>query len=175
MTVNECLGHKWLQEDSPPRILSISNISMVKDLSGKEINTDEITEEFLQKTNEDDFNGQSSSSSVTTEDESEKDMSSLGSCSTSSLSSPGSTEDILSLRNHHNGNFRQDLLFPNAPTTPKVSRKASISSPPSVKALVKKFQQDLEKEDHRSTKRLNNPNSSYKLFNFFVKEFEKVS
>lgn len=31
-------------------------------------------------------------------------------------------------------------IFPDAPTTPKVSRKSSPDSPPSVKALVKKFQ-----------------------------------
>lgn len=33
-------------------------------------------------------------------------------------------------------------LFPDAPTTPKVCRKSSPDSPPSVKALVKKFQLD---------------------------------
>lgn len=42
-------------------------------------------------------------------------------------------------------NRHQSSLFPDAPTTPKVCRKSSPDSPPSVKALVKKFQ--LENSD----------------------------
>lgn len=37
-------------------------------------------------------------------------------------------------------------LFPDAPTTPKVCRKSSPDSPPSVKALVKKFQLDNQEQ-----------------------------
>lgn len=46
-------------------------------------------------------------------------------------------------------NRHQSSLFPDAPTTPKVCRKSSPDSPPSVKALVKKFQ--LENSDAIST------------------------
>lgn len=46
-------------------------------------------------------------------------------------------------------NRHQSSLFPDAPTTPKVCRKSSPDSPPSVKALVKKFQ--LENSDGPST------------------------
>uniref|UniRef100_A0A1L8DKQ5 non-specific serine/threonine protein kinase n=1 Tax=Nyssomyia neivai TaxID=330878 RepID=A0A1L8DKQ5_9DIPT len=48
-------------------------------------------------------------------------------------------EKILIFSNH-----QQATLFPDAPTTPKVSRKAPPDSPPSVKALVKKFQLDTQ-------------------------------
>ncbi|XP_059618047.1 death-associated protein kinase related [Phlebotomus argentipes] len=46
-------------------------------------------------------------------------------------------EPKILILSHH-----QATLFPDAPTTPKVSRKAPPDSPPSVKALVKKFQLD---------------------------------
>lgn len=43
----------------------------------------------------------------------------------------------------NNGSSKhQPSLFPDAPTTPKVCRKSSPDSPPSVKTLVKKFQLD---------------------------------
>lgn len=41
-----------------------------------------------------------------------------------------------------NSSKHQPSLFPDAPTTPKVCRKSSPDSPPSVKTLVKKFQLD---------------------------------
>lgn len=42
----------------------------------------------------------------------------------------------------NNSSKHQTSLFPDAPTTPKVCRKSSPDSPPSVKTLVKKFQLD---------------------------------
>ncbi|KAG4068691.1 hypothetical protein HA402_002382 [Bradysia odoriphaga] len=53
-------------------------------------------------------------------------------------------------------NRHQSSLFPDAPTTPKVCRKSSPDSPPSVKALVKKFQ--LENSDAISTSSTNGTN-----------------
>lgn len=50
----------------------------------------------------------------------------------------------------------QMSLFPDAPTTPKVCRKSSPDSPPSVKALVKKFQ--LENSDAIATPSQNGAN-----------------
>lgn len=50
----------------------------------------------------------------------------------------------------------QMSLFPDAPTTPKVCRKSSPDSPPSVKALVKKFQ--LENSDAIATPSTNGAN-----------------
>lgn len=50
----------------------------------------------------------------------------------------------------------QMSLFPDAPTTPKVCRKSSPDSPPSVKALVKKFQ--LENSDAIATPSTNGTN-----------------
>lgn len=50
----------------------------------------------------------------------------------------------------------QMSLFPDAPTTPKVCRKSSPDSPPSVKALVKKFQ--LENSDAIATPSTNGSN-----------------
>lgn len=47
--------------------------------------------------------------------------------------------------------------FPDAPTTPKVSRKSSPDSPPSVKALVKKFQ--LAAPDSQTTSSAADPSS----------------
>lgn len=50
-------------------------------------------------------------------------------------------------------------IFPDAPTTPKVSRKSSPDSPPSVKALVKKFQLASPEYNNASDSPVSTPTS----------------
>ncbi|XP_055371520.1 death-associated protein kinase related-like [Condylostylus longicornis] len=67
----------------------------------------------------------------------------VSSSSNSSMTfSPNNSTTVSTNTSTTNGHLNQNgtILFPDAPTTPKVIRKAPSDSPTSVKALVKKFQ-----------------------------------
>uniref|UniRef100_A0A1B0CYE9 Uncharacterized protein n=1 Tax=Phlebotomus papatasi TaxID=29031 RepID=A0A1B0CYE9_PHLPP len=135
MSAAECLEHKWLKEDSPSRYLSesVTENAGVLDRDGEE--EEEEEEEDEEEEVESDTSENKENVACATNKSS--DHESVSTC-----------EKILILSHH-----QQATLFPDAPTTPKVSRKAPPDSPPSVKALVKKFQLDNQEVIDVSPKR----------------------
>lgn len=145
MNTLECLEHKWLQEDSPLRNLSfITSTEEDNDLTEeeidenescnelKEIDSIETTKNCTKLINGTNFSTKMVETTFINKDDNDKENISIGSL-------------ILSKKVQLNTKLAEEdnSLFPDAPTTPKVCRKGPTESPPSVKALVKKFQLEV--------------------------------
>lgn len=147
MNTLECLEHRWLQEDSPLRTLSLVSSTeeddnvideeideiesynkkkIEKDIKLKEIDSIETTKICTKI-----INGTNLTTFISKDD---NDKENISICSL-----------ILNKKVQLNTKLAEEdnSLFPDAPTTPKVCRKGPSNSPPSVKALVKKFQLEV--------------------------------
>uniref|UniRef100_A0A1B0CBV1 Protein kinase domain-containing protein n=2 Tax=Lutzomyia longipalpis TaxID=7200 RepID=A0A1B0CBV1_LUTLO len=132
MSAAQCLEHKWLKEEAPSRYLSDP---ATEDAVATE--TDPEEEEDDEEEDSEDSDTSENKENVSCARNTSTDHDAVVTC-----------EKILILSHH-----QQATLFPDAPTTPKVSRKAPPDSPPSVKALVKKFQLDNQEVIDVSPKR----------------------
>lgn len=153
MNTLQCLEHRWLQEDSPLRTLSLissteegndvtdeeidENESYNKLKNGKESKLKEIDSIETTKICTKIMNGTNISTKIVettfiNKNDNDKENILIGSL-------------ILSKKVQLNTKLAEEgnSLFPDAPTTPKVCRKGPSDSPPSVKALVKKFQLEV--------------------------------
>lgn len=146
MNTLECLEHRWLQEDSPLRNLSlITPTEEENDLTDeeeidknesynklKEIDSIETTNNCTKLINGTNISTKIVETTFINKNDNDKENILIGSL-------------ILSKKVQLNTKLVEEdnSLFPDAPTTPKVCRKGPSESPPSVKALVKKFQLEV--------------------------------
>lgn len=145
MNTLECLEHRWLQEDTPLR-----NISLITSTEEENNFTDEEIDE------NESYNKLKEIDSIET----------TNNCTKLNNGTKISTKVVETTFIKKNDNDKENILigslilgkkvqlntklaeednslFPDAPTTPKVCRKGPSESPPSVKALVKKFQLEV--------------------------------
>lgn len=149
MNTLECLEHRWLQEDSPLRTLSListneeeidvndeeidESYKIEKEIKLKEIDSIETTKICTKIINGTNITTKIVETTFISKDDNDKENMLIGSL-------------ILNKKVQLNTKLAEEdnSLFPDAPTTPKVCRKGPSESPPSVKALVKKFQLETE-------------------------------
>lgn len=170
MSVEDCLAHKWLEEDAPERPLALEAPSpavSVVESEGEEKDPASSTSDSMDEEEEEELSAglvAPLEEIKSAQDDLEEDHSSLQSfCDDQSEDGGASTSDkenslVFNCNNSGSNNISisscssssshssTEVLFPDAPTTPKVLRKAPSETPPSVKALVKKFQVDAVKQ-----------------------------
>lgn len=155
MSVEDCLGHKWIADESPERPLALEAPEVAADVSKDSplvsssssmediLTTPAEMSQDLEIKDSDEDNDHSSLQSFS-DDQSEEGASN---CSDKENSLGFNTVVTSSSSSASNSHSSTEVLFPDAPTTPKVLRKAPSETPPSVKALVKKFQVDSVKQN----------------------------
>lgn len=173
MSVEDCLAHKWLADESPERPLALDTAAVVVEAGVEQkdlVSTTESMEELVQATGTHQVAVEIHRHNVDDdEEEEEEDQSSIQSFDDDQSEEGASSSDkenslVFNQVHNHNSNSNNisisscssmtsssshsstEVLFPDAPTTPKVLRKAPSETPPSVKALVKKFQVDSVKQ-----------------------------
>lgn len=179
MSVEDCLAHKWLADECPERPLSLEAAvdqplaenhaeddetpvptnAPVPELQDSPMKPrmDDMDEDepcSLQSFSDDQSEEGASNSSdkenslvfnQVVHSSHNISMNSSTSSSSSSNSNSSSSSSGSSVTSHSS----QEVLFPDAPTTPKVLRKAPSETSPSVKALVKKFQVEKQQQQSR--------------------------
>lgn len=158
MNTLECLEHRWLQEDSPLRTLSlistteeendvsddeeiVESYKIEKEIKLKAIDSIETTKICTKIINGTNISTKIVETTFSSKDDNDKENMLIGSL-------------ILNKKVQLNTKLAEEdnSLFPDAPTTPKVCRKGPSESPPSVKALVKKFQLETTELIHSPAK-----------------------
>ncbi|XP_047988031.1 death-associated protein kinase related isoform X2 [Leguminivora glycinivorella] len=135
LTVEECLEHPWLKDDTdiPRAIVGLGFDTAASDSDETENGVNGNGVNGHNGVNG--VNGHSNGTNGTHDEEKERAV------------SPCAEERLPPLKHAHARDPAPP--FPDAPSTPKVSRK-SLPSPPSVLALCKKFQPDYEKPAARA-------------------------
>lgn len=148
MSVEDCLAHKWLAEESPLRPLAIEPPKPVEEVAELTMNgctqNNEAEQEVgnccaMVPTQEDEIKADASIRSDEEDDDQSEECTSSSDKENSLVFNHTMSCSSSSSQSSHSSS---EGLFPDAPTTPKVLRKAPSETSPSVKALVKKFQVD---------------------------------
>lgn len=161
MSVEECLAHKWLADESPIRPLSIEPANGEEEETVELANSkngggamEQVEEEkclAVEKTQEEEIKLEASLRSDEEDDDDQSEECASNSDKENSLvyntvNNHNNMSCSSSSSNSSHSSSSSEGLFPDAPTTPKVLRKAPSETSPSVKALVKKFQVDSVKQ-----------------------------
>lgn len=154
MSVEDCLAHKWLADESPERPLALESAAVNGAGLDLHVEGEEEEEETTardaveQLTQEVEIKEEASMRSDEDDDDQSEECASNSDKENSlvfnTVRSINSNNTTMSSSN--NSHDSSDIIFPDAPTTPKVLRKAPPDTSPGVKALVKKFQVDSVKQ-----------------------------
>lgn len=169
MSVEDCLAHKWLADESPERPLAlesaaVNDVGLDLHVAGEAEEEEEeettarnavqqltqeveIKEEASMRSDEDD-DDQSEECASNSDKENSLVFNTVRSINSSNNTTSNSSHDS------------SDIIFPDAPTTPKVLRKAPPDTSPGVKALVKKFQVDAVKQQMSNSNEANSCQST---------------
>lgn len=193
MSVEECLAHKWLAEESPERPLALEAASTTEaeavdvlesEAEEKSLVSSTTSSDSMEEDNEEELVAPAENAhcgvaqdeikpavhelDVDEEEENQSSIQSFSDDLSEECASNSDKENSLVFNTVHNksnssnnisisscsssnsSHSSTEVLFPDAPTTPKVLRKAPSETPPSVKALVKKFQVDSVKKQQMS-------------------------
>lgn len=213
MTVEDCLAHKWLADESPERPLalegSVENVNVNVAVTEAEecqsaselvspsdsmeelavslepnpiSNTPQHQQQLLlsqesseveiavHNNNSNSHQQQQQEEEQEQVDQDEEELVSIQSYSddtddqseesaSNSSDKENSYHNNISMNSSSSSHSSTEVLFPDAPTTPKVLRKAPSATPPSVKALVKKFQVDSVKQQMSNAAAVENGNN----------------
>lgn len=148
------MAHKWLADESPERPLAlesaaVNDVGLDLHVAGEAEEEEEETtarNAVQQLTQEVEIKEEASMRSDEDDDDQSEECASNSDKENSlvfnTVRSINSSNNTTSNSSHDSS----DIIFPDAPTTPKVLRKAPPDTSPGVKALVKKFQVDAVKQ-----------------------------
>lgn len=168
MSVEDCLAHKWLADESPERPLAlesaaVNDVGLDLHVAGEAEEEEEETtarNAVQQLTQEVEIKEEASMRSDEDDDDQSEECASNSDKENSlvfnTVRSINSSNNTTSNSSHDSS----DIIFPDAPTTPKVLRKAPPDTSPGVKALVKKFQVDAVKQQMSNSNEANSCQST---------------
>lgn len=167
MSVEDCLAHKWLADESPERPLAlesaaVNDVGLDLHVAGEAEEEEETTARnaVQQLTQEVEIKEEASMRSDEDDDDQSEECASNSDKENSlvfnTVRSINSSNNTTSNSSHDSS----DIIFPDAPTTPKVLRKAPPDTSPGVKALVKKFQVDAVKQQMSNSNEANSCQST---------------
>lgn len=167
MSVEDCLAHKWLADESPERPLAlesaaVNDVGLDLRVAGEAEEEEETTARnaVQQLTQEVEIKEEASMRSDEDDDDQSEECASNSDKENSlvfnTVRSINSSNNTTSNSSHDSS----DIIFPDAPTTPKVLRKAPPDTSPGVKALVKKFQVDAVKQQMSNSNEANSCQST---------------
>lgn len=172
MSVEDCLAHKWLADESPERPLAlesaaVNDVGLDLHVAGEAEEEEEETtarNAVQQLTQEVEIKEEASMRSDEDDDDQSEECASNSDKENSlvfnTVRSINSSNNTTSMSSSNSSHDSSDIIFPDAPTTPKVLRKAPPDTSPGVKALVKKFQVDAVKQQMSNSNEANSCQST---------------